>query len=70
MTKVENPDGCLICGEELPEDPPDVLLPARFAPRLTPGAGPGIRRIVFCSERHRRDWLDAYRGEWPDETSE
>lgn len=67
MTRLENPDGCAICGEELPEDPPDVTLPARFAVRMTPQSGPGIRRIGFCSERHRRDWLDGYRGEWPDD---
>lgn len=66
MAPLENPDACPICGDPLPEEPPDVTLPARFGPRLTPVAGPAIRRIGFCSERHRRDWLDSYRGEWPD----
>lgn len=67
MTKFENPEGCYICGDELPEDPPNVLLPAGFGLRLTPAAGSSVRRIAFCSERHRRDLEDACRGEWREE---
>jgi hypothetical protein len=70
MTRRDDDDACAVCGDELPEDPPDVMLPTRFAPRMTPLAGPGIRRVEFCSERHRRDWLDARRGEWPDTDDE
>jgi hypothetical protein len=33
---------------------------------MTPLADPGIRKIAFCSDRHRQDWLDAKRGEWPE----
>jgi hypothetical protein len=66
MVKLENPDSCPVCEAALPEDPPDVTLPTSFAPRMTPLAGPGVRRVAFCSERHRRDWLDAYRGMFPE----
>jgi hypothetical protein len=66
MAKLENPDSCAICEAELPENPPNVTIPTSFAPRMTPLAGPGVRRVAFCSERHRRDWLDAYRGMFPE----
>lgn len=66
MARQEAPDSCPICGGELPEDPPDVTIPTGFAVRMTPLAQPGVRRVEFCSERHRRDWIDGYRGEWPD----
>jgi hypothetical protein len=66
MAPLENPDGCLVCDGDLPEDPPDVTIPTGFTFGMTPLADPGVRRIAFCSERHRRDWLDAYRGTWPD----
>jgi hypothetical protein len=65
MAPLENPDSCPVCGADLPEDPPDVTMPTSFAPRMTPMAGSGVRRIAFCCERHRRDWLDAYSGMWP-----
>lgn len=70
MVQLENPEACPICGADLPEDPPDVTVPTNVAPRMTPLAGPGVRRLGFCSERHRRDWLDSYRGMWPEGDAE
>jgi len=67
MARQADQEVCAICGETLPEDPPDVTIPTGFGVKMTPLASPGVRRIEFCSERHRRDWLDAYRGTWPDD---
>lgn len=66
MVRIENPDSCAVCENDLPDDPPCVTLPGPFTPAVTPLAEPGIRKIAFCSDRHRQDWLDAERGEWPD----
>ncbi|SDG13779.1 hypothetical protein [Halorientalis regularis] len=66
MVRIENPDSCAICGNELPDDPTCVTLPGSFTPAMTPLTEPGIRKIAFCSDRHRQDWLDAKRGEWPE----
>lgn len=66
MARLDPPDSCAVCGADLPEDPPDVTLPTGVAPRMTPLAKPGIRRVAFCCARHRRDWLDSHRGTWPD----
>jgi hypothetical protein len=67
MASQEHHDSCAVCGEKLPDDPPEVTIPTGFAVRMTPLANPGVQRIRFCSERHRRDWVDAQRGEWPDD---
>jgi hypothetical protein len=67
MVRIENPDSCAICGNDPSEDPPCVTLPPTFTPAMTPLADPGVRKIAFCSERHRQDWLDANRGTWPEE---
>jgi len=66
MVRTENPDSCAICGNEPPEDPPCVTHPTSFTPAVTPLAEPGVRKIAFCSERHRQDWIDANRGTWPE----
>lgn len=67
MTRQGDRDSCTVCGERLPDDPPDDTIPTGFAVRMTPLADPGVRKIKFCSERHRRDWIDAQRGEWPED---
>jgi hypothetical protein len=67
MPRPEGPDSCPVCGGDLPDDPPGVTVPTGFAVRMTPLAQPGVRRVEFCSERHRRDWADGYRGHWPED---
>lgn len=57
-------DACVVCGADLPEDPPTVTVPSPVGARLSPLASPGIRKLAFCSRRHRRDWEDARRGDW------
>ncbi len=66
MVRIANPDSCAICGTDLPDDPKCVTLPTRFTLAMTPLAEPGVQKVAFCSERHRQDWLDANRGEWPE----
>jgi len=70
IMRIENPDSCAICGNDLPDDPKCVTLPGPFTVAMTPLAKPGIRKIAFCSERHRQDWFDAENGEWPEEVKE
>jgi hypothetical protein len=57
-------DACVVCGADLPEDPPTVTVPSPVGARLSPLSSPGIRKLAFCSRRHRRDWQDARRGDW------
>lgn len=57
-------DACVVCGADLPEDPPTVTVPSPVGARLSPLSAPGVRKLAFCSERHRRDWEDARRGDW------
>lgn len=66
MVHIDNPDSCAVCGNELPDEPKCVTLPGPFTFAMTPLTKPGIRKIAFCSERHRQDWLDAQQGEWPE----
>ena len=66
MVQPENQDLCPVCGADLPKDPPDVTLPTNFTLGMTPLADPGVRRVEFCCDRHRRDWLDTYYGMWPE----
>lgn len=57
-------DTCVVCGEVVSEDPPTVTVPSPVSVRLSPLASPGVRKLAFCSQRHRRDWEDARRGDW------
>lgn len=63
-------DACVVCGADLPEDPPTVTVPSPVDARLSPLSSPGIRKLAFCSRRHRRDWEDARRGDWSEREPE
>lgn len=63
-------DVCVVCGGDLPDDPPTFIVPSDFALRMSPMASPGITKLAFCSERHKRDWKDANRGEFPESDTE
>lgn len=58
-------DACVVCGGDLPPDPPMETVPEPVGARLSPLSAPGVRKLAFCSERHRRDWVDGQRGDWP-----
>jgi hypothetical protein len=59
-------DACVVCGRDLPPDPPTETVPEPVGARLSPLAAPGVRKLAFCSERHRRDWVAGRRGDWSD----
>lgn len=62
MTKVQNPDHCLVCERPLSDDYVDVKVPTSFNVASTVLAGPGVVELRFCCERHRRDWADSRYG--------
>lgn len=62
MTKVENPDNCLVCGKPLSSDHVSVRVPTSINIRPTVHSDPGVVELRFCCERHKRDWADGRYG--------
>lgn len=70
MTKVENPDNCLVCGKPLPEDYISVKVPGSVSLHPTVRSGPGVFELRFCCERHKRDYGEKRYGRWFTETDD
>lgn len=70
MTKVKNPDHCLVCGTPLPEEYESVKVPDSFTLHPTVRSGPGVLELRFCCERHKRDYGEKRYGQWYQNTNE